>query len=132
MLTSNYKNNFEQLNQNWKNITVELSCAVLVYQLLKNANLSKATQDLTWATVSPLIFADIEKQIKAIYDLCYISGSVNLENDIQLSNEVLFSHRSEKGSNANNYWGWNRQKPLWLWWLTTTILHLQINYAFFQ
>ena len=53
--------------------------------------------------MSPLIFADIEKQIKAIYDLCYISGSVNLENDIQLSNEVLFSHRSEKGSNANNY-----------------------------
>ena len=51
--------------------------------------------------MSPLIFADIEKQIKAIYDLCYISGSVNLENDIQLSNEVLFSHRSEKGSNAN-------------------------------
>ena len=44
-----------------------------------------------------------KKQIKAIYGQYCTSDSVSLENDIQAQNEVLFSPRSEKHSNANNY-----------------------------
>ena len=91
-----YRNNFEQLHQKLKNIKIELQWAVLVYQLLKNANFSYTTQNFNLDTVSSLTFGNMKKQLKAIYNLCCISESVNLENAIQFSNEVLISKRSEK------------------------------------
>ena len=123
-----YRNNFEQLHQKLKNIKIELQWAVLVYRLLKNANFSYTTQNFNLDTVSSLTFGNMKKQLKAIYNLCCISESVNLENAIQFSNEVLISKRSEKHSNSNNC-GWNRQKPPWPWWSTTTMLYLKLNYA---
>ena len=43
MLISDYINNFEQIYQKLKKHKIELPSAVLVYKLLKNANLPKST-----------------------------------------------------------------------------------------
>ena len=43
MLLSDYVNNFEQFYQKLKKFKIEPPSAVLAYQLLKNANLSKPT-----------------------------------------------------------------------------------------
>ena len=51
MLISDYINNFEQIYQKLKKHKIELPSAVLVYKLLKNANLPKSTWDLTRASV---------------------------------------------------------------------------------
>ena len=64
------KNQFEQLNQKLKNFKIELPSAVLAYQLLKNANMPKATHDLTRATVPALTFEAMKKQIKILHDQC--------------------------------------------------------------
>ena len=55
-----------------------------------------------------IAFGYMKKQIKAISSQCCTSDSVNLENDTQASNEVLFSKRSDKHNNANNCCAWNR------------------------
>jgi len=52
MIISDYINMFEQLNQKLICFQITLPPAVLAYQLLKNADLPKATRDLIRATVS--------------------------------------------------------------------------------
>ena len=67
MSISDYINNFQQIYQKLKKHKIELSSAVLEYELLKNANLLKPTWDLTRTTVSSITFDNMKKkQIKAI------------------------------------------------------------------
>lgn len=61
MLLSDYVNNFEQFYQKLKKFKIEPPSAVLAYQLLKNANLSKPTWDLTRATVPSIEFEYMKK-----------------------------------------------------------------------
>ena len=61
MLISDCINNFQQIYQKLNKHKIELLSAVLVYELLKNANLPKPTWDLTRATVSSVTFDNMKK-----------------------------------------------------------------------
>ena len=44
----------------------------------------------------------MKKQIKEIYNQCCTLESVDLENNIQVLHEIMFSQRSDKHSNAKD------------------------------
>lgn len=96
MSIGDYVNEFEQLNQKLKSFKIELPTAVLAYQLLKNADLLKATRELTRATVPSLTYDSMKKQIKAIYDQCAQSESSTDSNDIGVEQEVLYGQKFDR------------------------------------
>ena len=107
MSISDYVNKFEELNQKLRAFKIELPTAVLAYQLLKNANLPKATRDLTRATVPTLKYDDMKKQIKAIYDQCAQSDDTleSSDSNIDVEQDIFYGvnsyARNGRGYNSN-------------------------------
>ena len=68
-----YINEFERLNNQIKQIDMELPTGALAYKVFKNANISYEKQQLIQATIVTLTYDNVERQLKAIYDSFTIS-----------------------------------------------------------
>ena len=101
---------FERLNDSLRSFEINLPDAVLAYQLLKNANLPDDKRDLARATVSPLTFNDMKRQIKSIYDHCAVADSELREGIIKVEpDDVYYGGRFEnnrRGNRGGNNRGW--------------------------
>ena len=66
---------------------MELPTGVLAYKVLKNANLPNEKQKLIQATVVSLIYENMKKQLKAIFDS---SASSQSSEGIDIKSEPVF------------------------------------------
>ena len=98
-----YINEFERRNNKIKSKKIELPDAVLVYRLLKSANVSEEKQTLARATISKLTFEDMKQQLEAIFD--QQAGSLNQQEyrDVPVKVEPMYhsqdvhNYSEEKG-----------------------------------
>ena len=91
-----YLNEFERLYNQIKQYDMELPTGVLADRVLKNANITHEKQQLLRATLNSLIYENMKKQLKAIYDSSFDSTSTQTTG---IEEEVFYS----KSDGKNDY-----------------------------